>query len=79
MVIPYNRHDRNQVWLSATTNDETPLVAMHQPEFLITHMAVRGTELNNSTNMAQDFSSYSRRIKGSILKYASFDATQNTS
>ena len=41
--------------------------------------AVRGTELNNSTNMAQDFSSYSRRIKGSILKYVSFDATQNTS
>jgi hypothetical protein len=43
------------------------------------HGLFRGSDVNNSTNMAQDFSSYSRRIKGSILKLLSFDATQKRS
>jgi hypothetical protein len=34
---------------------------------------------NNSTGMAQDLSSYSRRIKGSIWKNVSFDAAQKAS
>ena len=40
---------------------------------------LRDLEINNYTNMAQNFSSYSRRVKGSILKYVRFDTTKKTS
>ena len=40
---------------------------------------VRVMGINKSTKTAQDFSSYSRRAKGSILEYVPFSATKKTS